>query len=221
MSVVAIVGTSTAISAKGMQLFPTVTGYGTGSIPPITTAGSYGTGSSESLLLSTRLLISTGGVSSVSSELASLMFVILSWKGNPTILRSDTLDNIKPINSDLEDLISKPGIASSSSECGSERERRGILGAIGNMVSKLSCIDEDLDSITKSINTDDVDVFDDSINAWVSLIAWNQESQLGNTIAYGSYRLGFLQHSDEDRTWTSTNSCQARSRSFYNCTILI
>ena len=214
MSVVAIVGTGRAISAKGIQPFPTVTGYGTGSIPPFTTAGSYGTGSSESLLLSTRLLISTGGVSSVSSELSGLMSVILSWKGNPTILRSDTLDKIKPINSYSEDLISKPGSVSSSSECGSEGKRRGILGAIGNMVSKLSCIDEDLDSITKSINTDDIDVVDDSINAWASLIAWYQESQSVNTIAYGSYRPGVLQHSDEYRTQTSTNSYPARSRSF-------
>ena len=66
-------------------------------------------------------------------------------------------------------------------------------------MNRLSCIDEDLDSITKSINADDVDAVDDSLDDLASLMAWNQDPQLVNTIAYGSDRLGSLQHSDEYR----------------------
>lgn len=148
--------------------------------------------------------------------------MIHTWKASPALPKPDTLNKIKPVKSDAEDLISKLGSVSSSSECDPERKRgiNLILGAIGDGVSRLLCIDEDLESITKSINTDDVDAVNDSLDDLASLMACNQDPQLVNTIAYGSDRLGSLQHSDEYRN-TSTISYSALSRSFYICAILI
>lgn len=105
----------------------------------------------------------TSSMSSVSSELVVLIPVINSWKANPTLLKSNTLNKIKPVKSDIEDLISNLSSISSSSGCGSKR-KRGILGAIGDIVNKLSCIDEDLDSIIENINADDVDAVGDSLD---------------------------------------------------------
>ena len=99
----------------------------------------------------------TSSVSSVSSELAGLIPIINSWKANPTLLKSDTLNKINPIKSDIEDLISNLGADSSSLGCGSKK-KRGLLGTIGDIISRLSCIDEDLNSITNNINAEDVNV---------------------------------------------------------------
>ena len=119
-------------------------------------------------------------------------------EGQPNVTQSDTLNKIKPVKIEIEDLISKLGSVSSSSECG-PRNRRGILGVIGDMMSRLSCIDEHLDSITKSINADNVDAVNDSLDDLASLMARNQDPQIVNTIAYGSDSLGSLQHNDEYR----------------------
>ena len=105
----------------------------------------------------------TSSVSSVSSELAGLIPIINSWKANPTLLKSDTLNKIGPVKSNVEDLISDLGGDSSSSGCGLKR-KRGLLGAIGDIVNGLSCIDEDLGSITDHINTGDVDAIDDPLD---------------------------------------------------------
>ena len=105
----------------------------------------------------------TSSVSSVSSEVAGLIPIIKSWKANPSSLKSNTLDKIGPVKSDVEGLISDLGGGLSSSACGSKR-KRGLLGAIGDIVHGLSCIAGDLGSITDHINANDVDAIDDPLN---------------------------------------------------------
>ncbi|KAI9837744.1 MAG: hypothetical protein M1819_006678 [Sarea resinae] len=99
----------------------------------------------------------TSAVSSVSSQIVGLIPVINSWKASPTPLKTDTLNKVKSIKSDVEDLISDLGSDSSSKPCGSKKKKRGLLGPISDVVSSLSCIDEDLDNITDSVNADDTE----------------------------------------------------------------
>ena len=105
----------------------------------------------------------TASVSSVSSEVAGLIPVIKSWKINPSSLKSDTLGKIGPVKSDVEGLISDLGGGSSSKGCGAKR-KRGLLGAIGDIVNGLSCMADDLGSITDHINANDIDAIDDPLD---------------------------------------------------------
>ncbi len=145
----------------------------------------------------------TSSVSSVSSELAGLIPIISSWKAKPTLLKSDTLNKIKPVKSDVEDLISNLGGGSSSSGCGS-KGKRGLLGTIGNIINRLSCIDEDLGSITDNINADDVVAID---NFLVDLTSEN------NDLTNDDNKSNSKSNSD-----TSTNTEKSSSSSSSSCT---
>ena len=138
------IATATVFRSGKIETVPVISGGSSSSsinLPPITTTSA----SSQA----------TSSVSLVSSELAGLIPIINSWKANPTLLKSDTLNEIKPVKSDAEDLIPHLGGGSSCSGCGSKR-KRGLLGAIGDMLNRLSCIDEVLHSITDDINADDI-----------------------------------------------------------------
>lgn len=98
----------------------------------------------------------------VSSEVAGLVPVINSWKANPTSLKSDTLDKIKPVKNRVESLISNLG-GHLSSGCGAKR-KRSLLSKL-DVLDRLSCIDDGLGSITDHINGGDIDAIDDSLNS--------------------------------------------------------
>ncbi len=194
VSAVAIASTRTAVSSKFTLPFSTATVYGTRGTassssnssslnfgaPSIATATVIQSGKTETLPVisggsySSPITLppitatisssqATSSVSSVSSELAGLIPIINPWKANPTLLKSDTLNKISTVESDVEDLIFDLGGDSSCSECDSKR-RRGLLGMIGDIINRVSCIDEHLNSITDDINADDVDTINDSLD---------------------------------------------------------
>ena len=65
---------------------------------------------------------------------------------------------MKPVKDDVESLLSNLG-GSSSSRCDGTR-KRGFLGAIGNIVNRLSCLGKHLEDITRNIGAGDVNGID-------------------------------------------------------------
>ncbi|KAL6714324.1 hypothetical protein ACLMJK_007747 [Lecanora helva] len=116
----------------------------------------------------------TSSVSSVSTDIAALIPIISSWKANPTSLKTDTLNKIKPIVTDVEDLIDDLG-GDSSSGCSSKR-KRGPLGSISDIISGLSCIERDLEEITSKVTSDITDI-DTSVD---DLTTQNKDLTNGN-----------------------------------------
>ena len=142
----------------------TIIQSGTTEMVPVINGGSYSSPITLPPIITTiSSSQATASVSSVSSEVAGLIPVIKSWKINPSSLKSDTLGKIGPVKSDVEGLISDLGGGSSSKGCGAKR-KRGLLGAIGDIVNGLSCMAEDLGSITDHINANDVDAIDDPLD---------------------------------------------------------
>lgn len=92
----------------------------------------------------------TSGVSSLSSELAGLIFTINSWKVNPTLLKVTILNDIKPVKNVSGDLTSYLRGDPSCSGCGSER-KRVLRGTIGDIVKRSTCIETDLEKQIESV----------------------------------------------------------------------
>ncbi|KAJ6002069.1 hypothetical protein N7522_007296 [Penicillium canescens] len=179
---------STIVESGSTVVVPVITGdtYSTPiTLPPVTSTIK----SSEA----------TSSVSSVSSDIAGLIPIISSWKKNPDPLKTDTLNKVKNIRSEVEGLISDLGGSSSSSGCGSKK-KRGLFGSIGDIINSLSCIDEDLQKVTDDINANNVDSIDDTLD---------ELTEDNNNLT---------ENDNEDNTESSSNSDSSTTPSSSSCT---
>ncbi|KAI9720505.1 MAG: hypothetical protein M1828_005676 [Chrysothrix sp. TS-e1954] len=162
----------------------------------------------------TRTIVSqqaTSRVSSMSTEIAGIVPLIHSWKSNPDSLKKHTLNKIKPVISDIKDLISDLGGDSSSSGCG-RKKKRGLFGTIDGIVRGLSCMSQDLNSITGSIDGGVTDVE----GALTDLT--NQNDDLTNDDDNkSSSRSSSQSKSDSSRSSSSSKSSSSSSSSSSSC----
>ncbi|OQD80182.1 hypothetical protein PENANT_c038G10160 [Penicillium antarcticum] len=147
----------------------------------------------------------TSSVSSVSSDIAGLIPIINSWKNNPDYLKTETLDKVKAIRGEVEGLISDLGGSSSSSGCNSKK-KRGLFGSIGNIITSLTCIDEDLGKVTDDINTKNIDSIDDTLDE----LTENNDNLTENDNEDNSERSS----NSDSSTTTSSSSCTDLSTAF-------
>jgi hypothetical protein len=99
----------------------------------------------------------TASVSSVSSQVAALIPIINKWTEDPESLTDETNKKVEDTHDDIIAVIvglgGKPDIACNKKRgLGMRRlKRRGLLGPIGDVISKLACMAQDLAKISSNI----------------------------------------------------------------------
>ncbi|OBS28289.1 hypothetical protein FPOA_02230 [Fusarium poae] len=90
----------------------------------------------------------TASVSSVSSQIASLIPVIDKWKEDPESLKDQTNKEVEDTHDDIIAVIVALG---GSPDVGCSNKKRGLLGPIGDIINKLACMAEDLTKVSGGI----------------------------------------------------------------------
>jgi hypothetical protein len=90
----------------------------------------------------------TASVSSVSSQIASLIPVIDKWKEDPESLKDETNKEVEDTHDDIIAVIVALG---GSPDVGCSNKKRGLLGPIGDIINKLACMAEDLTKVSGGI----------------------------------------------------------------------
>ncbi|KAH7004289.1 hypothetical protein EDB82DRAFT_571302 [Fusarium venenatum] len=90
----------------------------------------------------------TASVSSVSSQIASLIPVIDKWKEDPESLKDQTNKEVEDTHDDIIAVIVALG---GSPDVGCSNKKRGLLGPIGDVINKLACMAEDLTKVSGGI----------------------------------------------------------------------
>ncbi|KAH7163397.1 hypothetical protein B0J13DRAFT_35988 [Dactylonectria estremocensis] len=96
----------------------------------------------------------TSSVSSVSTEIIGLIPIINSWKDDPERLKDDTKNTVDGVITDVEGVIAALG-GDPKKGCDGKK-KRGLLGAIGDIINSLVCIASDLTDISGGIVIGDV-----------------------------------------------------------------
>ncbi|KAJ4265326.1 hypothetical protein NW762_004611 [Fusarium torreyae] len=96
----------------------------------------------------------TSSVSSVSSQVAALIPIINKWKDDPEALKDETNKQVEDTHDDIIAVIvslgGKPDVG-----CAGKR-KRGLFGAIGDIINNLACIAEDLTKVSGGITGGDI-----------------------------------------------------------------
>ncbi|KAH6953375.1 hypothetical protein DER45DRAFT_598058 [Fusarium avenaceum] len=90
----------------------------------------------------------TSSVSSVSSQVAALIPVINKWKDDPESLKDQTN---KEVEDTRDDIIAVIVLLGGKPDVGCSNKKRGLLGAIGDVINKLACMAKDLTEISGGI----------------------------------------------------------------------
>jgi hypothetical protein len=90
----------------------------------------------------------TASVSSVSSQIASLIPVIDKWKEDPESLKDETNKEVEDTHDDIIAVIVALG---GKPDVGCASKKRGLLGPIGDIINKLACMAEDLTKVSGGI----------------------------------------------------------------------
>jgi hypothetical protein len=90
----------------------------------------------------------TSSVSSVSSQVAALIPVINKWKDDPESLKDQTN---KEVEDTRDDIIAVIVLLGGKPDVGCVTKKRGLLGAIGDVINKLACMAKDLTEISGGI----------------------------------------------------------------------
>ncbi|KAM5341443.1 hypothetical protein ACJ41O_014474 [Fusarium nematophilum] len=96
----------------------------------------------------------TSSISSVSTEILGLVPIINSWKDDPENLKDETKDKVDEVKDHVIAVIKSLG-GDPDKGCDGKR-RRGLLGAIGDIINSLVCITQDLTDISGGIIVGDV-----------------------------------------------------------------
>ncbi|KAH7118659.1 hypothetical protein B0J13DRAFT_569518 [Dactylonectria estremocensis] len=96
----------------------------------------------------------TSSVSSVSTEILALIPIINSWKVDPDNLLDETKNQVDQVKDHVIEVIKELG-GDSNQGCDGKK-RRGLLGAIGDIINSLVCIAQDLTDISVNIVNNDV-----------------------------------------------------------------
>ncbi|KAM0268171.1 hypothetical protein ACHAPA_005253 [Fusarium lateritium] len=90
----------------------------------------------------------TSSVSSVSSQVAALIPIINQWKDNPESLKDETNKEVEDTRDNIIAVIVSLG---GKPDVGCATKKRGLLGAVGDVINKLACMAKDLTEISGGI----------------------------------------------------------------------